>query len=159
VGTLKPGVPDSLHYLDSLYYMHYTYRHNLVPTPPFPFPPITPTDGHRVSSPSILAPHMVLYRPGLPTGCVVGRSFLPLEVAFVITFRLKREGESRADSAVLYLCRCGLCLYPCVRLQLVFVGGTNHQPQMPDALPHAPQEEGPKAEGAVQARRLGPLLS
>jgi hypothetical protein len=40
------------------------------------------------------------------------------------------------------------------KLRLVIGGGTSHRPQMPDTLRDAPQKEGPKAEDAVQVRRL-----
>jgi hypothetical protein len=35
---------------------------------------------------------MGLHRPELPTSCAISKSFLSLEVAFVITLGLKREG-------------------------------------------------------------------
>jgi hypothetical protein len=102
--------------------------------------------------------HVGLHRRRSATYCVRRRCFLLGEVAFVITSGQEREGEPGADSAVLHIRRCGLRLYPGPRLRLVFVRGTIHRPQVPDDLRDTPQEKSPKAKGAVQARRLDPLL-
>lgn len=99
--------------------------------------------------------HVGLHRRRSATYCARSRSFLLGRVAFVITSGQKREGEPRADSAVLRFRRCGLRLYPGPRLRLVFVRGTTHRPQVPDDLRDTPQEKSPKAKGTVQARRLG----
>ena len=78
-----------------------------------------------------------------------------VEVAVVITTGLKREeGGPRADIVVLYLCRYGRSRDRRVELRLVFGGGASYRPKMLDASRDAAQEQGRKAEGAVQGRRL-----
>src|SRR5215218_11334493 len=48
---MQASVPEQsglLYQFDERRYMRYTHSITWCPTPPFPFPPITPLDGHRV---------------------------------------------------------------------------------------------------------------
>ena len=67
----------------------------------------------------------------------------------------KAGGDSRADAVVFRLRRYGRYRNFGIRLRLVFTHQANGKPQMPEAPRDAPQEDVPKAKGAVQVRRVG----
>src|SRR5215208_5881637 len=64
----RPSVKQGL--FDKRRYVRYTPTNNLVPTPPFPSPPITPWTGTRFLH-FILTQYLVLLRPELSTACVI----------------------------------------------------------------------------------------